>query len=136
MGEVATGAAARSVMRSYSSPDTGGRMTGAEPRTRAASPARRLVDADVTSRATTEPFAACERMPSVPGMTHDQLVALEYPNGREHMCTIKTAHELSPGAEFDMFGRAWRVSHVQRPPSRRRPEESYLVCVPVRAERR
>jgi hypothetical protein len=62
---------------------------------------------------------------------YEQLVALEYPNGRMHMCTIKSPRELTTGSEFGMFGRVWRVSRVRRPPSRPGFETPYLVCVEV-----
>jgi hypothetical protein len=65
----------------------------------------------------------------MPGVRQAQLVALEYPRGRRFMCTVKTARALGPGAEFDLFGRAWRVSHVERPASRRSSGRPYLVAV-------
>jgi hypothetical protein len=43
----------------------------------------------------------------------EQSVALEYPNGRTHLCTIKTPYRLTPGIEFELFGRVWRVKGVQ-----------------------
>ena len=58
---------------------------------------------------------------------YEQRAALEYPNGRQHMCTITTAHELSAGAEFEMFGRSWRVVRVHHP--RRDSDPVSLRCV-------
>jgi hypothetical protein len=69
--------------------------------------------------------------PEYRGVTREQLVVLEYPNGRTHMCTVRTSQELGMGAQFDMFGRSWRVSRVHRPSSRRHGEQSYLVCVTI-----
>jgi hypothetical protein len=58
---------------------------------------------------------------------YEQRAALEYPNGRRHMCTITTTHELSAGAEFDMFGRSWRVVRVDYP--RRDADPVHLACI-------
>jgi hypothetical protein len=58
---------------------------------------------------------------------YKQIAALEYPNGREHVCTITTTHELSAGAEFEMFGRGWRVVRVRYP--RRDSDPIYLACM-------
>jgi hypothetical protein len=58
---------------------------------------------------------------------YEQLAALEYPNGRSHICSITTTHELAAGAEFEMFGRSWRVVRVQHP--RRASDPVYLACV-------
>ena len=60
---------------------------------------------------------------------YEQLAALEYPNGRTHMCTITSERELDAGAEFEMFGRSWRVSHVHSP--KRGSDPTYLVCISV-----
>jgi hypothetical protein len=60
---------------------------------------------------------------------YEQLAALEYPNGRRHMCTVTSERELGARAEFDMFGRVWRVSHVHRP--RRGSDPTHLVCITV-----
>jgi hypothetical protein len=60
---------------------------------------------------------------------NEQLAALKYLNGRTHMCTIKYERELGARAEFEMFGRTWRVSHVHYP--RRVSDPTYLVCISV-----
>jgi len=39
----------------------------------------------------------------------ESLVELMYPNGRTHATTVTTAHELEPGAGFDLYGRHWKV---------------------------
>jgi hypothetical protein len=57
----------------------------------------------------------------------EQRAALEYPNGRRHMCTVTSKHELAAGAEFDMFARTWRVSHIHADRTRG-SDQTYLVC--------
>jgi hypothetical protein len=58
-------------------------------------------------------------------------VSLRYPNGRTHEVELDDA--LAPGAEFDMFGRRWRVlGHEEHHsfPMRYR-HENPIVCVPL-----
>lgn len=69
-------------------------------------------------------------------MIQDQLVALEYPGRRRFICTIKTTQMLRPGAEFDKFGRPWRVSHLQQRRSKTMNERPFFVCVDISASRR
>jgi hypothetical protein len=58
-----------------------------------------------------------------------QLVALQYPNGREIEREVSVPRELQPGDEFTLVGREWRVGYRQ-PPSRLHPHPR-LVCTPV-----
>jgi hypothetical protein len=60
---------------------------------------------------------------------YEQLVALEYPNGRTHICTVTNERELDARDEFDMFGRTWRVRRIHRP--KRTSDPAYLVCTTV-----
>jgi hypothetical protein len=60
---------------------------------------------------------------------YEQIAALEYPNGRTHRCTVTSPRLPAAGAEFDMFARTWRVSHVHYP--RRGSDSTYLVCIAV-----
>jgi hypothetical protein len=62
---------------------------------------------------------------------HKQMVALEYANGRTHMCAVKTDRDLVRGAQFEKFGRVWRVNRIHRPPSKRPGELPYPVCLEV-----
>jgi hypothetical protein len=80
--------------------------------------------ADALNEGNPEPFAALTADDSE---WDEQLAGLEYRNGRSHMCTITTTHELSAGAEFEMFGRSWRVVRVRYP--RRDADPVYLACV-------
>jgi hypothetical protein len=60
---------------------------------------------------------------------YEQLLALKYPNGRTRICTVTSKREPNARAEFEMFGRAWRVSHVHHP--RRSTDPTSLVCITV-----
>jgi len=46
------------------------------------------------------------------------LVSLEYPNGRTHLAEV-SEDDLTPGAEFELYGRRWRA--VGPVPSRYAP---------------
>jgi hypothetical protein len=61
----------------------------------------------------------------------EEVLVLEYPNGRQHTCTTTTEQELSAGTQFEMFGHVWRVSRIET--ARRGPASRRLVCVSVSA---
>lgn len=58
------------------------------------------------------------------------LVALQYPNGRVHECTLTTP--LPAGSEFLLYGRSWRPA-FELPPDRSHTEPR-LLCLPTTQE--
>lgn len=59
----------------------------------------------------------------------DWLVSLRYPDGRTHETTIAVPETLRPGAEFDAFGRRWRVAGAE--PVDSDGEVERLICESV-----
>lgn len=60
-------------------------------------------------------------------------IALEYANGRIHTTSVKTHREISPGYEFELYGRRWRA--VKLTPMSRSTHlgahDARMLCVPV-----
>jgi hypothetical protein len=57
----------------------------------------------------------------------ESLVSLQYPNGRIHEASLTLPRELTPGDQFELHGRQWRV--VENPSRRRSFELPRLLCV-------
>ena len=58
----------------------------------------------------------------------DSPISLQYPNGRVHEQTLTTTGALTPGGEFDLYGRHWNAVGLVRL-SRWEPGQQRRLCV-------
>lgn len=59
-------------------------------------------------------------------------LCLNYPNGRSHVLEYEGPQEFHVGSEFELYGRRWRVSYIDRPrDSRFRNARPVVTCVPL-----
>jgi hypothetical protein len=62
---------------------------------------------------------------SVRATAKQVIVVLEYPNGRSHEQVLRGT--LTPGAEFDLYGRRWQVVGLAPKPRHHRGPDK-LLC--------
>ena len=55
-------------------------------------------------------------------------LSLKYPNGRSHDLEYDGPVRFHVGREFELYGRRWRVSQIQRP---RHQAGRVVDCVPL-----
>lgn len=61
-------------------------------------------------------------------------LSLNYPNGRMHVLDYDGPQEFRVGTEFELYGRRWRVSYIERPRnSRFQDTRSIITCIPLTA---
>ena len=65
----------------------------------------------------------------------DVLVSLQYANGRIHEATYTTSEKLGLDAEFDLYGRCWRVVGTTKT-RRARGDTPRMLCVSTGAASR
>jgi len=58
----------------------------------------------------------------------ETLIALRYPNGRVHETALD--RKLTPGEQFDMYGRTWTAVQTKRA-RRHKKDEARTLCVPA-----
>lgn len=59
-------------------------------------------------------------------------LSLNYPNGRAHLLDYEGPQEFHVGTEFELYGRRWRVSYIDRPRGSRFHETRAVVtCIPL-----
>jgi hypothetical protein len=59
-------------------------------------------------------------------------LSLNYPNGRTHVLDYDGPETFHVGTEFELYGRRWRVSYIERPrDSRYQGTQRLLTCIPL-----
>ncbi len=61
----------------------------------------------------------------------ESLISLRYPNGRVHEAILTTPTALTPGDQFDMYGRQWNAVEMLRVPRGGRHEGQRMLCLPT-----